>query len=36
MAYSFLDLAKEVLEQENIPLSVEEIWEAAERNSLLS
>ncbi|PWJ50388.1 hypothetical protein SAMN05216529_104107 [Faecalicatena contorta] len=31
MGYSFLDLAKEVLEHKNIPLSVEEIWEAFER-----
>ncbi len=35
MGYSFLDLAKEVLEYESIPLSVEEIWEAAGRNGLL-
>jgi len=35
MGYSFLDLAKEVLERENIPLSVEEMWGSAERYSLL-
>jgi len=35
MGYSFLDLAKEILEHENIPLSVEEMWEAAGRHGLL-
>lgn len=35
MGYSFLDLAKDVLEKENIPLSVEEMWQAAEKYSLL-
>lgn len=35
MGYSFLDLAKEVLEHENIPLSVEEMWGAAGRHGLL-
>lgn len=35
MTYSFLDLAKEVLEHENIPLSVEEMWEVGNRNGLL-
>lgn len=29
MAYSFLTLAKDVLEKENIPLSIEEMWETA-------
>lgn len=35
MAYSFLDLAKEVLEHENIPLSVEEMWEVGNSNGFL-
>ncbi len=35
MAYSFLDLAREVLEHENIPLSVEEMWEGGNKHSLL-
>ncbi len=35
MSYSFLDLAKEVLEHENIPLSVEEMWEAGNKHTLL-
>lgn len=35
MGYSFLDLAKEVLEYENIPLSVEEMWEAGNKHELL-
>jgi len=35
MGYSFLDLAKQVLELENIPLSVEEIWNSADKNGLL-
>ncbi len=34
MNYSFLDLAKEVLERENIPLSAEEMWESARRQGL--
>lgn len=34
MNYSFLDLAKEVLERENIPLSAEEMWEFAEQQGL--
>lgn len=29
MAYSFLTLAKDVLEKENIPLSIEEMWDTA-------
>lgn len=32
MVYSFLDLAKEVLEHENIPLSVGEMWEVAAKH----
>jgi len=35
MGYSFLELAKDVLGQENTPLSVEEMWEAADRMGLL-
>jgi len=35
MGYSFLKLAKDVLEFEGIPLNVEEIWRSAERNQLL-
>ncbi|WP_312444669.1 COG2958 family protein [Lacrimispora sp.] len=35
MAYNFLTLAKDVLEKENIPLSVEEIWEKAKVLGLL-
>lgn len=35
MSYNFLDLAKDVLEHENIPLSVEEIWEVGNKNALL-
>lgn len=35
MAYGFLDLAKEVLEHENIPLSVEEMWEVGNKHDLL-
>ncbi|GLC83075.1 HTH domain-containing protein [Lacrimispora brassicae] len=35
MGYSFLDLAKEVLDYENIPLSVEEMWEAGKKHALL-
>lgn len=35
MAYSFLELAKDVLEHENIPLSVEEMWESAGKLGLL-
>lgn len=35
MAYSFLTLAKEVLEKENIPLSVEEMWDTAKNLGLL-
>jgi len=35
MGYSFLDLAKDILEQENVPLSVGEIWEVAEKRGLL-
>ena len=31
MAYSFLSLAKDVLEIENIPLSVDEMWETAKK-----
>ncbi len=34
MSYSFLDFAREVLEQENIPLSVDEMWDASEKYSL--
>lgn len=34
MNYSFLDLAKEVLERENSPLSAEEMWESAGRQGL--
>lgn len=34
MSYSFLDLAKEVLERENIPLSAEELWESAGQQGL--
>ena len=34
MGYSFLELAKDVLGQENTPLSVEEMWEAADRMGL--
>ena len=35
MAYSFLTLAKDVLEKENIPLSVEEMWDSAKKHGLL-
>ena len=35
MAYSFLTLAKDVLEKENIPLSVEEMWDTAKNLRLL-
>jgi hypothetical protein len=35
MGYSFLDLAKDVLGYENIPLSVEEMWEAGNKHALL-
>lgn len=35
MAYSFLTLAKDVLEKENIPLSIEEIWETGKELGLL-
>lgn len=35
MAYSFLILAKDVLEKENIPLSVEEMWKSAEEYGFL-
>ena len=35
MAYSFLSLAKDVLEIENIPLSVDEMWETAKKLGLL-
>lgn len=35
MAYSFLTLAKDVLENENIPLSAQEIWNIAENLNLL-
>ena len=35
MAYSFLTLAKDVLEKENVPLSVEEMWETAKQLGLL-
>jgi len=35
MGYSFLQLAKDVLEFEGIPLTVEEMWKSAERNQLL-
>lgn len=34
IGYSFLDLAKEILERENIPLSAEEIWELAGKRGL--
>lgn len=34
MSYSFLDLAREILEQENIPLSAEEMWELAGQQGL--
>lgn len=34
MNYSFLDLAKEVLKRENIPLSAEEMWELAGKYGL--
>ena len=34
MAYSFLTLAKDVLEKENIPLSIEEMWETAKVDSV--
>lgn len=35
MAYSCLTLAKDVLEEENVPLSVEEMWEVAKELNLL-
>lgn len=35
MTYSFLTLAKDVLEKENIPLSVEEMWKIAKELGLL-
>lgn len=35
MGYSFLDLASEVLENESVPLSVEEMWSAASKYGLL-
>ena len=35
MVYSFLSLAKDVLEKENIPLSVDEMWETAKKLGLL-
>ena len=35
MAYSFLNLAKDVLEEENIPLSIEEMRETAKELGLL-
>lgn len=35
MAYSFLALARNVLEKENVPLSAQEIWNAAEKLGLL-
>jgi len=35
MAYSFLTLAKDVLEKENKPLSVEEMWDVAKKIGLL-
>ena len=35
MGYSFLQLAKDVLEFEGIPLTAEEMWKSAERNQLL-
>lgn len=34
MNYSFLDLAKEVLERKNVPLSAEEMWEFAGQQGL--
>lgn len=35
MGYSFFELAKDTLERENMPLSAEEMWEAAGRMGLL-
>lgn len=35
MGYSFLDLARDVLNYANIPLSVEEIWDIAGKQGLL-
>lgn len=35
MGYCFLKLAKDVLESEGIPLTVDEIWKSAERSRLL-
>ncbi|GLC79292.1 COG2958 family protein [Lacrimispora brassicae] len=35
MAYSFLTLAKDVLEKENIPLSIEQMWDTAKNLGLL-
>lgn len=35
MGYSFLDLAKDVLNYANIPLSVEEMWEIAGKQGML-
>lgn len=35
MVYSFLSLAKDVLEKENIPLYIEEMWDIAKNLGLL-